>query len=782
MVASTTQTPYLVPTNSNVAFNSILSVGDIVGTKSDGTPWKMVGIPDGLGAYDNGDGTMTVLMNHEIGATAGVVRDHGSKGAFVSKLVIDKTTFEVKSADDLIQTVHLYNSTTGLYEEKMTAFARFCSADLPAVNAFFDPKTGLGTAERIFMNGEETGPEGRSFANVVTGVDAGSSFELPRLGKFSYENSVANAFSGAKTVVVGTDDATPGEVYVYIGDKQSSGSTIEKAGLTNGKLFGIQANFGDDTASTPTTGTFTLVEQGVNGDVSSLTGAQLNAAGANLTQFGRPEDSSWDPSNPNRLYIATTGTPATSLSPGIPTRIFAVDFIDVEHPELGGNISIVLEGAVAQSNPATGPVMIDNITVTEAGVLVLQEDPGNNARLAKVWIYDPKLDNGVDAFSGLTELAQHDPARFSNPFGPTATPAPFGANGFGQDEESSGVIDVTKLMGSDKLTFLLDTQAHYSITGELVEGGQLMAMTVDLPNPGDTKFKGTGGADIFDGGFGNDELYGNNGDDTLFGSYGDDQVIGGSGNDMLDGGVGNDVLKGGDGIDTLDGGVGEDNLDGGNGADTLDGGVGDDKLQGGEGDDILKGNFGNDKIVGGAGDDQLSGNQGDDTLQGDAGDDHIYGGQGDDKISGLADNDFLFGGAGNDQIDGGDGNDALDGGLGDDKMNGRDGTDVLNGGARKDDMTGGTGTDTFVFSMASDSMIGNEDLIRDFVTGVDKIDLSAMDLSLVAAFDGHANQLTQLNLYGSTYALLADINGDSVADFKVVLMNSGALAGSDFIL
>ena len=92
MPASTTQSPYLVSTNSTVTFNSILSVGDVVGTKNDGSPWKMVGIPDGLGAYDNGDGTMTVLMNHETGATTGVIRDHGSIGSFVSKLVIDKAT------------------------------------------------------------------------------------------------------------------------------------------------------------------------------------------------------------------------------------------------------------------------------------------------------------------------------------------------------------------------------------------------------------------------------------------------------------------------------------------------------------------------------------------------------------------------------------------------------------------------------------------------------------------------------------------------------------------
>ena len=36
------------------------------------------GTPDGIGAFDNGDGTITVLVNHEFGTTVGLVRDHGS--------------------------------------------------------------------------------------------------------------------------------------------------------------------------------------------------------------------------------------------------------------------------------------------------------------------------------------------------------------------------------------------------------------------------------------------------------------------------------------------------------------------------------------------------------------------------------------------------------------------------------------------------------------------------------------------------------------------------------
>ena len=39
---------------------SILTAGDSV------NGYRMAGWPDGLGAYDNGDGTFTLLMNHEL--------------------------------------------------------------------------------------------------------------------------------------------------------------------------------------------------------------------------------------------------------------------------------------------------------------------------------------------------------------------------------------------------------------------------------------------------------------------------------------------------------------------------------------------------------------------------------------------------------------------------------------------------------------------------------------------------------------------------------------------
>ena len=86
---STSTTPYLTSTNSDVQFTSILTVGDTIGG------YRMVGIPDGMGAFDNGDGTFTLLLNHELNNTVGVARAHGQKGSFVSRWMIDSTTLQV---------------------------------------------------------------------------------------------------------------------------------------------------------------------------------------------------------------------------------------------------------------------------------------------------------------------------------------------------------------------------------------------------------------------------------------------------------------------------------------------------------------------------------------------------------------------------------------------------------------------------------------------------------------------------------------------------------------
>ncbi len=453
---SSSQTPYLLSSDSHVYVESLLTVGDGV------NGYRMAGIPDGLGAYDNGDGTFTVLMNHEISGASGAVRAHGATGAFVSQWVFDKTTLEAVSGGDLIQHVFTYDPVGQDYVDHSAALgngmqiSRLCSADLADPAAFYNSESGLGyDGGRVFLSGEESGVEGRAFAHVASGSEAGNSYELAWMGNLAYENLVANAHTGDKTVVAVTDDGTGGQVYFYVGDKQADGNAIEKAGLMGGHLFGVKV---DELASSPNAtdphplgaddgSAFSLVDLG---DVSGKTGAELEAASqaAGVTSFLRPEDGAWDTVSHNRFYFVTTN------AFNQPTQLWAMDFKDASNPALGGTIKLLVNG---DENGADHPQMLDNIAVTAQGKVILLEDVGNNAHLGKVWEYDPATDQ-------LSQIAQHDPARFQSG----------AANFLTQDEEASGVIDISHILGNaGENVYLVDTQAHYANGTELVEGGQL---------------------------------------------------------------------------------------------------------------------------------------------------------------------------------------------------------------------------------------------------------------------------------------------------------------------
>ena len=442
---SSSQSPYVVPVTQGGKSTSILTTGDSV------NGYRMAGTPDGLGAFDNNNGTFTVTMNHEFGNTAGVIRAHGNTGSFVSKWIINKADLSVVSGEDLIQSVKLWDTANQFYDTYTLSnpmpvgFSRFCSADLPSIDAFYNTATGKGTLERIFMNGEESGSEGRAFGHILTGNLAGVSYELPRLGKASWENQVANPNTGDLTVVGGTDDATPGQVYFYIGTKQNFGDPIERAGLTNGNLWSIAVNgmLVETSTSVPPANTpFSMVNLG---NVENMTGSQINTASntAGVTQFLRPEDGAWDPRNAGDFYFVTTNSFTA------PSRMWHVHFTDPTDFSLGGTITAVLDGTEGQK-------MMDNIGFDKLGNIVVQEDVGNNAHIGKMWNYN--VDTDV-----FTQIFEHDSSRFYAG----------GANYLTQDEEASGAIDVSDILGAGM--WLAVDQAHYSIPGELVEGGQFFA-------------------------------------------------------------------------------------------------------------------------------------------------------------------------------------------------------------------------------------------------------------------------------------------------------------------
>ncbi len=449
---STTVDPYTLPIAPGVKTISIFTVGDNVGG------YKLAGIPDGMGALDNNNATFDLFVNHEINSSSGIVRAHGSIGGFVSRWNIKSDLSVLAGRDHNTSANDVFTGGAGgNWVMGTTIFNRFCSADLPAPSAF--QHNGLGTNVRIFMNGEEAGNEGRAFAHIMNGPDMNKSYELPYLGKFSWENSVPCPKAQDKTIVVGLDDSSPGQIYVYVGTKLAAGNDVERAGLNNGKLLGVKVTgLPLELRATPASGAFAMHDFGV---IPNKTGAQLQAdsVAAGVTEFLRPEDGHWDPRPgfENDFLFVTTDRfdkPPSNPAQDGRSRLYRLHFTDITKPELGGTITALMNGTEGQQ-------MMDNMCIDSLGRAILQEDPGNQAYLARLWVYNLNTNT-------YAPISESNPKFFQ-----------VGVPGFlTQDEEHSGVIEAFSLLGPG--WYLTNTQAHYAIAGELVEGGQLTATFIPV--------------------------------------------------------------------------------------------------------------------------------------------------------------------------------------------------------------------------------------------------------------------------------------------------------------
>lgn len=502
---STTASAYTIPSDPSSGVR-IVSIATTLSSEfhnnldSGLLNYRMVGIPDGAGVYRDGDdmlnNTFTIVMNHELGDNSGIARAHGNRGAFVSQWKVSRSNFSVQGGRDLSTTSRLFDMNTNAFTSFNTGspmpdynqtalnpqgwdavnsdgFSRFCSADLAAVGAYqwTNPldSTTYGTADRIFLNGEERGDSGRAFAHVATGTFARTSYELPDLADFSWENSVACPFSQRKTIVAGLDDSTPGQIYFYVGDKQTTGNVVEKAGLMGGKTYGMLVPSAPLVeAAAPITGAFQLVDLSASQRGAGVTFNTLSSS--SITSWGRPEDGAWNPSNPNEFIWVNTG--ATVNGVPVPTRLYKATFTDITNPEAGGVITMLAQGndlssfagGFTSATGATTVAMGDNIAISHFNQVIIQEDVGANDRLGRIWLYDMNLDS-------IVEIGTADPYFFGD-----FDPAPGFQTRLTRDEEASGIVDARDSIGPG--WWIFDMQAHYGIPGELTEGGQLLAMFI----------------------------------------------------------------------------------------------------------------------------------------------------------------------------------------------------------------------------------------------------------------------------------------------------------------
>ena len=152
----------------------------------------------------------------------------------------------------------------------------------------------------------------------------------------------------------------------------------------------------------------------------------------------------------------------------------------------------------------------------------------------------------------------------------------------------------------------------------------------------------------------------------------------------------------------------------------------------------------------------------------------------------------------------GDGADVIVGGARSDEIWGRGGDDLITGRLGGDVLRGGDGNDMFDYNALAESTAAfrDRDLILDFTSGSDKINLADIDANtLVAgehgftwigssAFSGNGTAGSgvagELRAFydGSAWIVEGDVNADGIGDFQiaVVLATSDPLVASDFLL
>jgi hypothetical protein len=475
--------------------------------------YTLFGVPDGMGFLKDGS-NYTLLMNHELLLTdpvTGVAKraNGAATGSTVSALNFDSATQSISGGTELLKNISWWDYKTNAYSTKPgapegaaakdsygttnhgTGLSRFCSSSTsqPGELSYKDA-SGItyGYTGPAYWTGEESSDESRRFVSDL----AGNLVQLPRLGLASTETEIVVPTRNKVTAVLSNEDgsATSSQLMMYVGEKTTTGSWVDKAGLTNGNLFVAQMpGYESDNKIRTGLGKRAMTPVIFNKINWNQNGVALNAeAQVNGSVFSRIEDGEFDPNNPSDYYFLTTESnkdpKATAVNPDEPTfsrdggALWKLHFNDIKNPLAGGMLTMLLDGSEAPylSKP-------DNLTFAGNGNILIQEDPGGNDHVARVVAY--RMSDGK-----LATVAKFKDVYFK----------PGGAQFITNDEESSGIIDVTKELakaGDKKSYFILNAQVHATATKARIdlpssmsdaqkqalvdagEGGQLYMLTID---------------------------------------------------------------------------------------------------------------------------------------------------------------------------------------------------------------------------------------------------------------------------------------------------------------
>ena len=143
---------YLIPATAAASLAVIATTGDKISNE------VLRGVPDGMGAMKNADGTLTLLSNHEISTGADIAnkKDTGTWGSSISKMTFDPATKKITKMENWMKSMSYYNYATekwgSTWEQSLpvgtpatdaygsiigtNGINRLCSGDLVAAGGF----------------------------------------------------------------------------------------------------------------------------------------------------------------------------------------------------------------------------------------------------------------------------------------------------------------------------------------------------------------------------------------------------------------------------------------------------------------------------------------------------------------------------------------------------------------------------------------------------------------------------------------------------------------------
>ena len=522
---------------------SLLTIGDRLPSRDSrftDRAYQPVGALDGLGAYRLDEGTVRVLVNHELKGKAGYPYrlDSGATltGARISFLDIDRRNLRVLNSGIAYRSIRDRQGRiveTGFQVNEVShteqGLSRLCSSQLIGKGTF-------NFVDTIYLTQEElSDPLDHPYGGRVWALDVErrTLHAVPAMGRMAGENttplsgphdSVAlligddtipqtdegEAFGQKADLHTSPDHLVTAPLWLYVGQKNAS--TFEKAlppgvdpgdatflnrnGLLVGQLYYFVAEHGvrtvaqfNGTGST-LTGVWKKIqvldkakagEKGYDpfGYKTGLT-LRREAKAGGAFQFSRPEDVSTHPSIGTRAVLAATGRDTVFPGHDAWGTIYQ---IDVDMKGMKATLKILYDGDDAGggrfSHPDEGIRSPDNLDWAEDEFIYIQED---NAKQREPLFGSHSGQEAslwrLDPLTGDVQRIARIDRSVVLPKGSTD-----GRPGAIGEWESSGILDVTHLFDSrvGERVLLATVQAHtirdgMIATRELVEGGQLILL------------------------------------------------------------------------------------------------------------------------------------------------------------------------------------------------------------------------------------------------------------------------------------------------------------------